>query len=288
MKDFEEQEDSLLNKDNDNQNKNKIPKQKSLIEKIYNDNQNIAFGLSFLGRIIMTFYSFHGLFFCYNLILEYILLIPGFLFGIQNWFGKFCLSLVYILYSLCLSSILVIPTFEFLTFPYLKYPNSLSHLISFIYIYREKPFDHKEIIHENQKTTFVLNIIFYVIEVLYVIGYLLSFLTKFIILKDLIKCVLLILAYLNYFTVFMNYVFVSFYLIIKILTSKPKERIIIDTTENGVLKKVEPAQNIGLNNNNKIEFEKEIGDDNYKLTIEKKKGKEIQDEYKVMIEKYIK
>jgi hypothetical protein len=288
MKDFEEQEDSLLNKDNDNQNKNKIPKQKSLIEKIYNDNQNIAFGLSFLGRIIMTFYSFHGLFFCYNLILEYFLLIPGFLFGIQNWFGKFCLSLVYILYSLCLSSILVIPTFEFLTFPYLKYPNSLSHLISFIYIYREKPFDHKEIIHENQKTTFVLNIIFYVIEVLYVIGYLLSFLTKFIILKDLIKCVLLILAYLNYFAVFMNYVIVSFYLIIKILSSKPKERIIINTTENGVLKKVEPAQNIGLNNYNKIEFEKEIGDDNYKLTIEKKKGKEIQDEYKVMIEKYIK
>jgi len=288
MKESEQQEqkDHLLNKDNDDQNKINIPSQKSMVEKIYNDNQNIAFGLSFLGRIIMTFYSLHGLFFCYNLILEYILLIPCFLFRINNWFGKFCLSLVYIFYSLCLSSILVIPTFEFLTFPYLKYPNSLSHLISFIYIYREKPFNHKEIIHENQKTTIVLNIIFYVIEILYVAGYLLSFLSKIIILKDLIKSILLIFAYMNYFTVFMNYVFVSLYLIIKILSSKPEERIIIYTTEKGVLKKVDSAKNIG-HNNNKIEFTKEIGNNNYKLTIENK-DEENQDEYKVMIEKYIK
>ena len=288
MKESEQQEqkDHLLNKDNDDQNKINIPSQKSMVEKIYNDNQNIAFGLSFLGRIIMTFYSLHGLFFCYNLILEYILLIPCFLFRINNWFGKFCLSLVYIFYSLCLSSILVIPTFEFLTFPYLKYPNSLSHLISFIYIYREKPFNHKEIIHENQKTTIVLNIIFYVIEILYVAGYLLSFLSKIIILKDLIKSILLIFAYMNYFTVFMNYVFVSLYLIIKILSSKPEERIIIYTTEKGVLKKVDSAKNIGYNNN-KIEFTKEIGNNNYKLTIENK-DEENQDEYKVMIEKYIK
>ena len=288
MKESEQQEqkDPLLNKDNDEQNKINIPNQKSMVEKIYNDNQNIAFGLSFLGRIIMTFYSLHGLFFCYDLILEYILLIPSFLFRIQNWFGKFCLSLVYIFYSLCLSSILVIPTFEFLTFPYLKYPNSLSHLISFIYIYREKPFNHKKIIHENQKTTIVLNFIFYVIEILYVAGYLLSFLSKIIILKDLIKSILLILAYMNYFTVFMNYVFVSLYLIIKILSSKPEERIIIYTTEKGVLKKVDSAKNIG-HNNNKIEFTKEIGNNNYKLTIENK-DEENQDEYKVMIEKYIK
>ena len=166
----------------------------------------------------------------------------------------------------------------------MKYPNSLSHLISFIYIYREKPFNHKEIIHENQKTTIVLNIIFYVIEILYVAGYLLSFLSKIIILKDLIKSILLIFAYMNYFTVFMNYVFVSLYLIIKILSSKPEERIIIYTTEKGVLKKVDSAKNIG-HNNNKIEFTKEIGNNNYKLTIENK-DEENQDEYKVMIEKY--
>lgn len=86
MKESEQQEqkDHLLNKDNDDQNKINIPSQKSMVEKIYNDNQNIAFGLSFLGRIIMTFYSLHGLFFCYNLILEYILLIPCFLFRINN------------------------------------------------------------------------------------------------------------------------------------------------------------------------------------------------------------
>jgi len=130
-------------------------------------------------------------------------------------------------------------------------------------------------------------VIFYLIEILYAIGYLLSFLSKNIIIKDLIKCLLLILTYMNYFSIFMNYVFVSFYLIIRILSSKPKERIIIDTTEKGVLKKVIPAGNIGPNNNNKIEFAEEIGNNNYKLTIEKK-FEENQDEYKVIIEKYIK
>jgi hypothetical protein len=111
-------------------------------------------------------------------------LIPGFLFTIENGFAKLLLSIVYICYSLCLSNILVIPTFEFFTFPYLKYPYSLSHLISFIYIYQEKEFDHRKIIHENPKKAFFLNIFFYVIEVVYVIGYLLSIFTKVIIIKD--------------------------------------------------------------------------------------------------------
>ena len=78
---------------------------------MYVDNENISFGLSFFARIIMTFYSLHGLFFCYNLVLEYFLLIPGFLFSIDNGFGKVLLSIIYICYSLCLSNILVIPTF---------------------------------------------------------------------------------------------------------------------------------------------------------------------------------
>ena len=279
----------------------------SLVERLFENNQNISFGLSFLGRIIMTFYSLHGLFFCYNLVLEYFLLIPRFLFSINNSFGKFFLSIIYICYSLCLSNILVIPTFEFLTFPYLKYPNSLSHLISFIYIYKEKEFDHKKIIHENQNTTFVLNIIFYVIETLYVVGYLLSFLTDVIILKDLIKSTILILVYLNYFAVFMNYVFVSFYLIIKILSFKETEKVFINIRKREKLRKdllVQNDQNIGnINDNNKIEYVKEIGNNNYKLTIEKKeekndeKNNEKKDEkkeekkeeiYKVMIERYIK
>ena len=319
---FPEQKQNLLNKKEIEDGKNNheieefenedidlgLEKKKSFIENLFDDNQNISFGLSFLGRIIMTFYSLHGLFFCYNLVLEYFLLIPGFLFSINNGFGKFILSLIYVCYSLCLSNILVIPTFEFLTFPYLKYPNSLSHLISFIYIYKEKEFDHKKIIHENQNTTFVLNIIFYVIETLYVVGYLLSFLTDVIILKDLIKSTILILVYLNYFAVFMNYVFVSFYLIIKILSSKETEKIFIDTGERDVLRKVLPVQDdqsIGFNdnNNNKIEFAKEIESNNYKLTIEKRqaglcfqifqrfmfrKEEQKEENYKVMIEKYIK
>ena len=261
---------------------NSFIRNKSWIDKTYGDNENIFFGISFLGRIIMTFYSMHGLFFCYNLILEYFLLIPGFLFNIDNTFGKFLLSFIYICYSLCLGNILLIPTFEFLTFPYLKYRNSLSHLISFIYIYKEKEFNHKKIIHENQKTTLILNIIFYFIEIVYVLAYLLSVLTDVIFLKDLIKCIILILVYLNYFSVFMNYVFLSFYLIIKILSTKITEKYVINSKESGVLKKVEQSGQ----NNNKIEFAKEIGDNSYKLTVEG--SNEInKGEYKVIIEKII-
>ena len=234
----QEQKETLLKEEkNDAQDIKNTSKKKTFVEIFYDENKNISYGASFLGRMIMTFYSLHGLFFCYNLVLQYFLLIPGFLFTINNLFGKIFLSVIYISYSLCLSNILVIPTFEFLTFPFLRYPNSLSHLISFVYIYKEKKFNHEKIIHQNQKTTFVLNIIFYVIEGLYIIGYALSFFSKFILLKDMIKCIILILVYLNYFAIYMNYVFVSFYLIIKILFSKPTKKIIIDIKEGVNLKK---------------------------------------------------
>ena len=36
----------------------------------------IWFGLTFLGRLVMTLYSLHGLFFIYNFIIQFIILIP--------------------------------------------------------------------------------------------------------------------------------------------------------------------------------------------------------------------
>ena len=281
--DLEEQKDQLLQREVKQEEKKKTFWE-SFFDCMYEDNENISFGLSFFARIIMTFYSLHGLFFCYNLVLEYFLLIPGFLFSIDNGFGKVLLSIIYICYSLCLSNILVIPTFEFLTFPYLKYPNSLAHLISFIYIYKEKEFNHKAIIDQNKKTTFILNFFYYFIEIVYLLGYLLSLFTDIIIIKDFIKSFILIVVYLNYFVIFMNYVCVSFYLIIKILSTEVKEKVIINESKRGVLRKVASMQNIG-NINNKIEFAKEIGNNKYNFAIEKKDG-EIKDDYKVMIESY--
>ena len=35
----------------------------------------MIFGITYIGRIIMTIYSFHGLFFLYNLIIQYIIAI---------------------------------------------------------------------------------------------------------------------------------------------------------------------------------------------------------------------
>ena len=43
----------------------------------FSTGDEIWFALTFIGRILMTLYSFHGLFFIYNFIIQFIILIPG-------------------------------------------------------------------------------------------------------------------------------------------------------------------------------------------------------------------
>ena len=44
---------------------------------------DLLFGLSIPGRIIITLYTFHGLFFIYSLVIQYIILIPSLLYTIE-------------------------------------------------------------------------------------------------------------------------------------------------------------------------------------------------------------
>ena len=62
---------------------------KDMIIEIFDENKNLSFGLTFFGRLVMTYYSFHGLFFIYNLIIQYIILMPGLLYDIETGVGKF-------------------------------------------------------------------------------------------------------------------------------------------------------------------------------------------------------
>ena len=59
---------------------------KTWYEKITNAFQSVGdeiwFAFTFIGRIIMTIYSIHGLFFIYNFIIEFIILIPGLLYDL--------------------------------------------------------------------------------------------------------------------------------------------------------------------------------------------------------------
>ena len=276
-------------------NKNNTYLNNPLLVDLFDKNRNVSYGLTFLGRMIMTIYSLHGLFFCYNLILEFSLLIPGFLFTIENSVTKFFFSIFFISFSMCLSNILVIPTYEFLTFPYLKYRNPLSHLISFVYIYKEKAFNYDDLIKENQLITLIINLYLFGIWIIYGIAYLLSLFSNTIALKDIFKSIILVLVYLNYLTIFMNYFFLSIYLIIKILLKEETNKNVIDiiekekiVLENGKQKR----KNIVINQAVIVEENEE---EKCQLIIERKKEQNNIDNidnepkiYKVIIETNVK
>ena len=116
-----------------------IPKQigkKSCCEKIFMGFQStggeIWFALTFIGRIIMTLYSFHGLFFIYNFIIQFIILIPGRLYDLESVAVQWIFGIFYILFSMAASNVLVIPTYEFFLFPYLSFRYPFAHLHSLI------------------------------------------------------------------------------------------------------------------------------------------------------------
>ena len=59
---------------------------------------DIMYAFTFLGRIIFTLYSFHGLFFIYNFIIQYIILVPGILYDIESTAVQFTLGLIYLIF----------------------------------------------------------------------------------------------------------------------------------------------------------------------------------------------
>ena len=52
--------------------------------KIFKCTGDIMIGITYLGRIVITLYTFHGLFFIYNIIFQYIILFAGLLFDING------------------------------------------------------------------------------------------------------------------------------------------------------------------------------------------------------------
>ena len=127
-------------------------------------------GLTYLGRIIITLYTFHGLFFIYNLIFQYIILFAGILFDINgNNVSQIIFALIYILFSFSVGNILVIPTYEFFTFPFMTYRNPFVHLMSFAYIIKNIKFDTKTALTKNSN---VVNLIFIILEIVYFVGFL--------------------------------------------------------------------------------------------------------------------
>ena len=65
----------IKGEENENKEKNSLKKKTNL---------DFWFGVSLPGRILMTLYSLHGLFFIYNLVISYIIFIPSILNVIEN------------------------------------------------------------------------------------------------------------------------------------------------------------------------------------------------------------
>ena len=173
---------------------------------------DFLFGFSLPGRIIVTLYTFHGLFFIYSLVIQYIILIPSFLYTIEmGKILKFILSFIYLIFAISSSNILVIPTFEFLSFPFLLIKNPFSHFISFIYINRGKEFEESKITDKDC----IVNIILIAFEIIYFISLICGYFLNIIIIKDLVKMIIIIIIYLYYLTIVLLYFFTSLFLFLR-------------------------------------------------------------------------
>ena len=178
---------------------------------------DLYFGLTLPGRIIFTIYSFHGLFFIYNIIIQYIILIPSLLFNIDDFVQGVILSVIYIIFAISSANILIIPSFEFLNFPFLSYRNPKCHILSFIYIFQKKKKKKKKIENQNCNAT---NAALFLIQLLYLMGLLENLFSESVGFKDHIKQFILIVIYINYITIMLCYFVTSLYLIIKIISYK--------------------------------------------------------------------
>ena len=175
---------------------------------------DMMYAITFLGRLILTLYSFHGLFFIYNFIIQYIILVPGILYEIQSKFFQVVWGLCYLLFAICTSNILVIPTFEFFSFPFLTNKNPFAHLQSFYYIFEDQNFDTEKIVRQNNN---YLNSFLIIVEILYSLGYILGLSSISVKVKDFVKIIILFLIYLYYLIIFLNYIIISFYFIFAII-----------------------------------------------------------------------
>ena len=165
--------------------------------------EEVLYGLTFFGRLIMTLYSFHAMLFIYNFVIELIILIPETLYLTDYLIVQILIIIVFLLFSVFASSILVIPTYEVFLFPFLRNRNVLAHLESLRntmdIIYDIKP---EEI---NLKTNnIIFDIILVLVEIFYFLGFFFGFSSKLIIVKDVIRVCIFCLIYFYFLVIFFS------------------------------------------------------------------------------------
>ena len=185
---------------------------------IFKCGEEIIYGITFIGRIIISLYSFHGLFFMLNFLVQFIILVPGVLYEINSTFGQIFLSVVYIIFALFSSTLLIIPIYELLLFPFLRYRNVLVHLESLAIV--------KNIIDDNDNACqeLVINknrdwvdIILVIIEISYITGFVLGFSSITSKFTDIVHIIVLSIIYFYYLVLYFGYIVISIYLMYKLI-----------------------------------------------------------------------
>ena len=214
QEDQEENNRPLLNNEQNNMNVVQVlecnkEKDESISAKTEWD---FLYGLSLFGRLIFTLYSLHGLFFIYNLIIQFLVAFPSLVYaGIIPKWAEIPFFIFYIVYAVNSSNILVIPTFEFFSFPFLNYKQPFAHIISIILNIKDKTAEYDDKI-ANKEYNKILTVILIVVEFIYVFGLICVYAFSFIYIKDYIKMGLLIFIYIYYLAIYISYVVFAAYI----------------------------------------------------------------------------
>ena len=203
------------NDQNDNKSDNSSVKSLKRDLRCIKCGEEILYGLTFVGRLIMTYYSFHAMLFIYNFIIELIILIPEILYLTNSVFVQTFIIIIFILFSIFVSSILVIPTYEFFLFPFLRYRNVLAHLESLRKTW-DIIFDIKTEEINLKTNNSLVDLFLFVVELLYFIGFFCGFSSNSIGTKDYIRVSIFFLVYLYFLVIFFSYIVVSLSLFIQI------------------------------------------------------------------------
>ena len=180
--------------------------------------EEVIYAMTIIARIILTLYSFHGLFFMLNFLIQFIILVPGLLYDIDSTATRLILCLLYVFFALFASNLLIIPTYELLLFPILRYRNPIAHLESLAIVKNiiDGKEDTKKELDLNENRDWVDAILIF-IELFYVIGFFCGFSSSSNIVTDLAHICVLLVIYFYYLVLFFGYIVLSFHLMIKLI-----------------------------------------------------------------------
>ena len=106
---------------------------------------------------------------------------------------------------------MAIPTFEFFSFPFIRFNEPLSHLWTFKYIVKDEEFKPEY----KDKTNKFLNRFLILIELFYLISFVLGIFSNYLDLIDIFNLFILIIIYIYYLTIFFSYFLIIIILFVK-------------------------------------------------------------------------